>query len=382
MTNPDRLRLALVRQRHAGFGGAERMVTSALARLRSEEGVDVTIIARTWPRDALGGARLIRCNPLHIGRTMRDVGFARSASRLCTGFDLVQAHERVPGAQIFRAGSGVHAEWLHQLAKQRGQRDASPLASERYHRAVLALETEMLSHPAMRAIIANSDMVAADLARHHPACAPMIRVIWNGIDLDRFCPSARLERRSEARRSMKLDTSHRAVALLGSDWQRKGAACLIAALARLPERVVLVLAGKESRPARFRDQASQLGVADRIRWIGATDDAIGVLAAADCLALPSIYDQCPSSSIEALACGLPVVLSSQCGTRALVSEGCTGFTVDAHEHDAWPEALANALDLPPSAAEAARESVRHLSLERMVESWLALYRALMAGRQR
>jgi len=380
MSLPQRpLRLAIVRQRHAGFGGAERMVTAALARLGSSQDLDVSIIARSWPADALAGARLVRCAPPYLGRTMRDVGFARAASRLCSRFDLVQAHERVPGAQIFRAGSGVHAEWLLQRARQEGAPDASALAAERYHRAVLALETQMLGHPSLRAVIANSDMVARDLARHHPSCAPLIRVIWNGIDHSRFSPVRRRDRRPSARQALGITGTRRVIAMVGSDWSRKGVACLLTSLSRLPGDVMLLLAGKESRVGRFKAIAGSLGVEDRVLWIGPTEDPMAVLAAADCFALPSIYDQCPSSSIEALASGLPVVLSSQCGTHSLVQPGRTGFVVDAHDHDAWPDAIAGALDLPASTEDLASMSVRHLDMDRMVEDWVGLYRSLPQG---
>ena len=370
------LRLALVRQRHAGFGGAERMITTALARLKQTQDIDVSIVARSWPAHALSGASLVRCAPFYLGRTMRDVGFARAASSLCTRFDLVQAHERVPGAQIFRAGSGVHAEWLLQRARQLGAADASSLAAEGYHRAVLSLESQMLSHPSLRAVIANSEMVARDLARHHPACTPLLRVIWNGIDRARVSPEQRRAQRPPARRALGIGEANRAVAMVGSDWQRKGAACLLTSLAQLPKDIILLLAGKESKPGRLRAIARKLDVDDRVRWIGPTEDPMAVLAAADCFALPSIYDQCPSASIEALACGLPVVLSSQCGTHSLVHPGQTGFVVDAHDHAAWPAAIARALELPATAADDASASVRHLDVDGMVEAWVELYRTL------
>lgn len=370
--------IAILRQYYSAYGGAERVVGMALEKLSKLGDLEISIIARSWPQENLGGSQFVQCDPPHVGRSMRDRGFARAAARLCRQFDLVQSHERVPGAQIFRAGSGAHAEWLRQLCRQRGVGRSMLQKISLYHRTALSLEREMLSHKNLRAVIANSPMVAEDLARHYPECRPKIRIIWNGVDLNRFSVAARMKQRHLARQMFGLKTDDKAIAMIGSDWQRKGAHCLISALAKMGKETMLLLAGKERNTKNFKRFAAHAGVSERVRFIGKTDNPLQILAAADCFALPSIYDQSPTASLEALACGLPVVLSAQCGTKSLVKEGRTGYVVDAHDHQLWPDALEAALDISPRCMRDCRSSVEHLSEDIMISQWITLYRELLA----
>ena len=113
------MKLALVRQKYTPYGGAERFMARAVSALR-ESGTDVTVVAREWQGDQ-PGRDFIRCNPFYLGRTWRDVGFAKCVQEIIASgtFDLVQSHERIPGCQIYRAGDGVHATWLE--LRGRGQ---------------------------------------------------------------------------------------------------------------------------------------------------------------------------------------------------------------------------------------------------------------------
>jgi len=72
----------------------------------------VTVLAREWTGDP---GRVIRCDPFHIGRLWRDWSFARAVCREIARrpFDFVQSHERIACCDIYRAGDGVHAQWLH-----------------------------------------------------------------------------------------------------------------------------------------------------------------------------------------------------------------------------------------------------------------------------
>ena len=105
------MHVALVRQRYSAHGGAERFIERALGAL-SEQGVAVTVLAREWTGDP---GRVIRCDPFHIGRLWRDWSFARAVCREIARrpFDFVQSHERIACCDIYRAGDGVHAQWLH-----------------------------------------------------------------------------------------------------------------------------------------------------------------------------------------------------------------------------------------------------------------------------
>jgi UDP-glucose:(heptosyl)LPS alpha-1,3-glucosyltransferase len=100
--------------------------------------------------------------------------------------------------------------------------------------------------------------------------------------------------------------------------------------------------------------------------------------AADSFVLPSLYDPFPNAALEAMACGLPVIVTPQCGTAELIDEGKSGFIVDALTVDALAERLAR-LDVSTAQAmgRRARERAEGLSIKSMAEHLLVIYRSLV-----
>src|SRR5688572_19225478 len=183
-------RIALVRQRYNPFGGAERFIERALASLE-RLGAEVTLIAREW-RDA-GARRFLRVNPPYIGALWRDAGFARAARAAWTRerFDLVQSHERIPGCDVYRAGDGVHRQWLEYRLQEASRLERSKVRANPYHRYVCKVERNLFEHARLRAVICNSQMVRADVLRHFRVAEAKLHVVHNGVDLVHFHPRHR-----------------------------------------------------------------------------------------------------------------------------------------------------------------------------------------------
>ena len=117
-----KLRLAIVRQRYNAFGGAERFIARALPALE-RAGADVTLISRK--ADGWGARRTLRVDPVHVGKVWRDWSFARAARSAWRreGFDLVQSHERIACCDVYRAGDGVHRQWLEYRLQEASRPD-------------------------------------------------------------------------------------------------------------------------------------------------------------------------------------------------------------------------------------------------------------------
>lgn len=372
------MKLAIVRQTYTPFGGAERFVERALAALR-RQGTDVTVIARSWQGEA--GPGFLRCNPFYLGRTWRDAGFARCVQRIIADgrFDLVQSHERIPGCHIYRAGDGVHATWLELRDAARGGLALLASALSPWHRYTLAAEAAMFRHPDLRAVICNSRMVRDDIARRFPAAAGKLHVIYNGVDLDHFHPGLRDEHRSRVRAELGIEGNRPVVLFVGSGFERKGVPALLRAVALMKRKnAVLLVVGRDRKEKDMRTLTADLGIADRVRFLGAQKDVRAYYGAADCFALPTIYDPMPNAVLEALACGLPAVVTTTCGAAGLIRPGVNGYVCEARDAAALARHL-DTLALPGAAAAmrpAARDSVAHLSADAMAERLIALYQSL------
>src|SRR4029077_4958698 len=129
-------------------------------------GKRVALLGRSWSGD--GDVEFIRCDPPKLTRAFREMLFARAACDLVAREQdaLVQAHERVPCCDIFRAGDGVHAAYLEQKKRTRSAFGRLADHFSFFHRNTLALERKLFASPRLRAAIVNSEMVADDIVRH------------------------------------------------------------------------------------------------------------------------------------------------------------------------------------------------------------------------
>jgi glycosyltransferase involved in cell wall biosynthesis len=166
-----------------------------------------------------------------------------------------------------------------------------------------------------------------------------VTVIHNGVDTGRFAPGRRAP---GARAGRGLPEDALVVASAGRLVGWKGISVVIAALAGLPEPVnYLVIGDGAERPALER-QAAALGVARRVHFAGhvAHHDLPGWLALADLYAQPSIGEEAFGISVvEAMACGLPALVSDQGGLPEIVADETVGRRLPPGDVAAWRAAI-------------------------------------------
>jgi UDP-glucose:(heptosyl)LPS alpha-1,3-glucosyltransferase len=367
--------LLFVRQRYTPYGGGElildRIMTAMIAR-----GTRVMLLGRAWT--GRKDIEFIRCDPPRFPRFARDRRFAAAACRLLADRNetLVQSHERLPCCDVFRAGDGAHAAYLDHRARGLGRIARAALFLQPFHRATLSLERTMFASPRLKAVLANSVMVADEIVRYFAFPRERIHIVPNGIDLDRFSPRARDRHRAELRRSLGTDPGRPVVLFVGSGFNRKGLDTAIKALARTGHDAEFWVIGSDRRPSAYSAQAERAGISPaRFRLLGPILDPLPHIAAADMLLLPSTYDPFPSTVLEALACGLPVVTSTSCGARDAAARLDRRLVRDAADVDGFADAIRLALDLAsrPATIGAAHAIAMEYSIDRMEQRMLAVY---------
>lgn len=390
------MRIALVRQRYNPYGGAERFVERALPALE-RAGAEVTLIARQsegWGGGDAGARRILKVDPFYLGNWWRDRSFARAAREAWTagGFDLVQSHERIPGCSVYRAGDGVHRNWLEIRRNLGGMKEALALALNPYHRYVCEAERAMFEHPALRAVICNSRMVRDEVAAAFRIAPDRLHVIYNGIDLQQFHPRERERSRAATRAELGVAEGETVFLFVGSGFARKGLDAAIAALAQCAaqgsaqfpgNRFRLVVAGRDRQAARFAGQARAAGLAERVQFLGGREDVRPLYAAADCFILPTRYDPFPNTVLEALAMGLPAIVGRRCGAAEVVQPGRSGWVCDPADVAGLADLMRGAAAAGEGMAPAARACAENFGIEKMAGELVALYSALApaAGRR-
>jgi len=319
------VRVAIVRQRYNPYGGAERFIERALPALE-RAGAELTLIARR--AEGWGARRVLGVDPFYLGNAWRDASFARAARTAWEAgkFDLVQSHERIAGCDLYRAGDGVHAEWLDIRRASGGTAERLGIALNPHHHYACAAERRMFEHPRLRAVICNSNMVREEIQRRFGLAPQKLHVIYNGVDLEHFHPRHRGALRAQTRADLGVAAGETLFVFVGSGFARKGLDAAISALAgcgKAPFR--LVVAGSDRHAARFASLAAAAGLGERVRLLGGRDDVRPLYAAADCFMLPTRYDPFPNSFLEALAMGLPAIVGRRSGAAETVRHGENGW---------------------------------------------------------
>jgi UDP-glucose:(heptosyl)LPS alpha-1,3-glucosyltransferase len=373
------VRVALVRQRYNPYGGAERFIERVLAAFPGGA-VSFTVFARRWSDQPSGRAQaeVVRCDPFYLGRVWRDWSFERAVCRALAshGADLVQSHERIACCDVYRAGDGVHAQWLANRRRALGALGRLGIVCNPSHRYTLAAEKRLFASPRLRAVICNSRMVKEEIRARFGLAEDKLHVIYNGVDLDAFHPRLREQHRESARAELGIPRNAMTWVFVGAGFERKGVSRLLRAFRRGADaRAHLVVVGNDRREARARAEARDL--APRVHFLGGRDDVRPWYGAADAFVLPTLYDPFPNAALEAMACGLPVVTTRQCGAAELLRQDESGMVCDALDEASLASFLGR---LDPRAARAmgarARATAESYGLDAMAQELLALYRAL------
>ncbi len=194
------------------------------------------------------------------------------------------------------------------------------------------------------------DMAALGMEREK------IAVHYTGLDRDRFRPlqNEGLRRMLSERLSIPLSEHEPILCTVGALIPRKGQDLVIRALPDLPE-ARLLLVGQGPYEAHLRALAEELGVAQRVHFLGVLDHDLMplVLSASQAMVLPSESEGLANAWVEALACGTPIVISDVGGARELVRGPEAGALV-ARDPAAIAQGVRLVLDHPPQPADTAK----------------------------
>ena len=186
-------------------------------------------------------------------------------------------------------------------------------------------------------------------------------------------PLGDLPSRGEAREALGL--SGRVVATAGRLTAQKALGDALDAIARVDGAALVVLGDGPERP-RLEARRDELGLGDRVRFLGAGTraDVVRLFRAADVALLTSAWENLPHTVLEALAAGTPVVATAVGGVPEVVREGENGLLVAAGDVEAIGGALARLLGDDPlreRLAAAAAPSVEELSEPRILSRIVA-----------
>lgn len=316
-------------------GGAERAVAH-LVEAAAAAGHAVRVYCLDAAPDAPGAAVRVPVGRLARGRLERAFADAALDAAARDGVDVTLGVRHLPRVDVYWPHGGLHRATLAAGEASKGHvtRAVSSLLhrlSPR-HRTFLDLEAQLLADGGARRVWCVSDLVRRELASAFPDCAGRLELHANGVDLDRFHPGLRDQHRQAVRTRLGVPEHHAVLLFLGGNWRLKGLPVLLDALAAstaLPW-TCLIVGPHAARVTR--------GVpAGRVRALP-PGDVRPLYGAADLLVQPTWRDPCSLATLEALACGVPVVTTTANGAaEAIVPRA--GAVIEPGDADALARRL-------------------------------------------
>lgn len=389
-------------------GGAEASVLEMAAALAAG-GVAPTILFNTGPDGAaeLPTQNGVSFHGLTPPRGMTRSGLARwyvdaiSSFLDQSPFDIVHAVTPHPRADVYQPRGGTLAETVARSIA-RGRTPLSRMfkrIGRLFHakqRFLDQLERSLLDRTANGGaenpppihgpiVAAVSDYVRRQVVERHPNMREYVRVIFNGVNVERLHCDNPAELRGAARAQLGIGNTERIVLFVAHNFKLKGLPELIRARAVVANNATpwkLLVAGRDDARPHER-AATALGIDRHIRFIGADHAMRGLYAAADVLAHPTWYDPCSRVVLEALCCGLPVVTTRWNGAAEAMTPGRHGSVVDSPDD---VDAIARGVDAAlreecgaACVADAAQFRER-LSMTRHARELMELYRSILTSR--
>jgi UDP-glucose:(heptosyl)LPS alpha-1,3-glucosyltransferase len=256
---------------------------------------------------------------------------AQAIERHLRTLDLDVIHDMGCGwyADIFHPhGGSTLALWKHNLLRIPKWRQIRFWRERRYREMA---EIERRQHACRDAIIVTvSRMVQRHFEILHHLPTERMRLIYNGVDLERFSPARRSVHRAAMRHQLGIKNEV-VFLMLAHNLLLKNAPAFLKAAARLSDTGcalrVLVAGGKTIKP--FIKLANRLGISRNVTFLDQVDDPMPCYAAADVLVHPTWYDPCSLVTLEAWACALPVITTKFNGAAELISDEKEGYVLDA-----------------------------------------------------
>jgi glycosyltransferase involved in cell wall biosynthesis len=318
MSKGNHLRIAVL-NRHFGkrFGGAEHYSVAVVEQLAKHH--EVHVFAQEIEHQLPGVFYHLIARPIRKPRWINQLWYATATWWLTRrGFDIVHSHENTWHGHIqtvhvrpFRTGL------FHQRSGWRRWLKWMALFTSPRLLTYWWLERSRMQAKPNRCIVATSASVKEDILQAYPHVSPLLHTIAPGVELPTHASD-----KVQLRNLLGLPLSPPLALFVGNDYLKKGLPTLLHALVKLPD-LHLAVAGQTMHLVTCQQLAQSLGVAQRVHFLGTVSNMASAYDAADLLVHPTTEDTYAMVVLEAMAHGLPVVVSGphHCGISAELVNG-------------------------------------------------------------
>jgi UDP-glucose:(heptosyl)LPS alpha-1,3-glucosyltransferase len=368
------MRIGLVCRHYLATKGGLEKYTLRLSEELVRSGHEVTVFCNSGTSPS-PGIRIHHVPIFPFTSPGKNLSFALKTSAAIPVYrlDVVQSMERIWTQDIFRASDGINPVQMQEKYPNplwRAFRAAGPR-----RRVLSLLERRIFFQGGARWIMTNSELVKAQIMKHYGVPAEKIVVIYNSVDISRFNPSIRTDAGRRIRDQFGIGPQEHLILFMGNDFQRKGLAVLLKALATNNDTSTKLVVAGSDKPGPYQRLARQNGLGEKVHFIGHHLHPEILYGAADLFVLPTRYDAFANVCLEAMACGTPVITTRSNGAAEIIENQKDGYVLDSWDAQELAARIRDALyggDCRMMGERAARKAAT-FGMDRYMESLLSLY---------
>ncbi|HOL59581.1 MAG TPA: glycosyltransferase family 4 protein [Syntrophales bacterium] len=372
-------KIAVVIPQFGLVGGAEQFACH-LTHQMTAYGYDFHVFAHSW-KPIAGNVNFHPTGRIPFPRFLITPSFAWYARRNLKKekWSLVHSHDRVFEADIFTLHGVPHRFWAQEV---RGKKVLSL-----FDRATIWVERQMVKENKKSFFVCVSELTKSIFLEEYTIDSARLLVIHPGVKVDPDFKAKKAQARSYLHYKYGIGKKERIIFFSSMNFEIKGLPEIISALKALKKReqaFKLLVAGKGNWK-RYEMLTGKAGIGNNVIFAGVLkrDELTQHYLGSDLYLMLSRFDTFGLVVLEAMACGLPVIISARVGAKDLIEEGKNGFII-ADPSDAEAVA-AKILHLFPEEhlapmSEAAFLTARQYTWQETARKYHDLYQRILSAR--
>lgn len=375
-------KIAVVIPKYGLAGGAEQFASELTGRLRDKTKDAFHVLANRWASDS-GVVRFEKIPIVSFPKWLTTISFAWFAQRQIRrgNFDLVHSHERIFAADLFTMHGIPHRYWIHQIRRKK--------TMSLYDLATAWVERKLVYEGGCGKFIAVSELTRQIFLKEYPIDPARVVIIHPGVHLPNDAQKDKTNIRVSIRRELGIGTDELVVIFASMNFEIKGLDEIFLAIARLPKQnspLKLIVAGK-GNIKKYRKAAQKAGIAGQVIFTGVVtrERLTDLYQAGDLYMMLSQFDTFGMVVLEAMAAGLPAIVSSNVGAKDLVQEGKNGFVIaDTSNRDLIASKIQMMFDdaVRRRMSDAAYQTATQNTWARTAAKYSAIYRDILVSKNR
>ena len=333
------MKIAVVIPKYGLVGGAETFVFEVCERLALHKEFEIHVFANKW-QPGQGQIVFHKVPIVRFPHFLAPISFAYFANSRIRQDDytLVHSHERIFEMDLLTFHGIPHKTWIKNARKR-------PLTF--FDHATAWVEKKGFKNNKLKIVMPVSSLVQEEIQNGYGFLGDKLLVNPPGVDIERFSVLDSQQCRQEIFMRFGFSLKDVVVLFVSMNFELKRLDLVLRGIADLISRdkretnLKLLVVGKGD-VKRFGKLASDLGISDRVVFTGVTREVENYYMAADIFIMPSRLDTFGLVVLEAMAAGLPVIISRNVGARDLVEPGVNGYVLSK---DPSISELATALSL-------------------------------------